>query len=136
MDADAPMEEPEIADAVLHQCVQFATAPDGVQIAWASLGEGPPVLKAPNWLNHLEYEWRSPVWGPALTALTRQWQLIRFDQRGNGLSDWEVERISEKAMIGDIITVADAAGLDRFALLGISQGCAFSIRYAVQYPER
>ena len=133
---DAPTEEKELAEAALHQRVQFATAPDGVQIAWASIGEGPPVLKAPNWLNHLEYEWRSPVWGPAFAELTRHWRLVRFDQRGNGLSDWEVEKISEEAMISDIATVADAAGLERFALLGISQGCAFSIRYAVQNPER
>ena len=133
---DAPTDEKELAEAALHQRVQLATAPDGVQIAWASIGEGPPVLKAPNWLNHLEYEWRSPVWGPAFAELTRHWRLVRFDQRGNGLSDWEVEKISEEAMISDIATVADAAGLERFALLGISQGCAFSIRYAVQNPER
>ena len=116
--------------------VQFAMAPDGVQIAWASVGEGPPVLKAPNWLNHIEYEWRSPVWGPAFAELARHCRLVRFDQRGNGLSDWEVDEISQDAMIGDMATVARAAGLDRFALLGISQGCAFSIRYAVEHPER
>ena len=111
-------------------------APDGVQIAWASVGEGPLVLKAPNWLNHIEYEWRSPVWGPAFAELARHCRLVRFDQRGNGLSDWEVDEISQDAMIGDMATVARAAGLDRFALLGISQGCAFSIRYAVENPER
>jgi class 3 adenylate cyclase/pimeloyl-ACP methyl ester carboxylesterase len=133
---DAPPEEPEITQAGLHQRVRFATAPDGVQIAWASIGEGPPVLKAPNWLNHLEYEWRSPIWGPVFTELARHCRLVRFDQRGNGLSDWEVEEISHDMMIRDTATVADAAGLDRFALLGISQGCAFSIRYAVENPER
>jgi pimeloyl-ACP methyl ester carboxylesterase len=116
--------------------VQFATAPDGVQIAWASIGEGPPVLKAPNWLNHLGYEWRSPVWGPVFAELARHWRLVRFDQRRNGLSDWDVEEISEDAMISDMATVADAARFERFALLGISQGCAFSIRYAVEHPER
>ena len=133
---DARADEQELAEAARHQRVQFATAPDGVQIAWASIGEGPPVLKAPNWLNHLDYEWRSPVWGPALAELARHWQLLRFDQRGNGLSDWDVKEISEAAMISDMATVADTAGLERFALLGISQGCAFSIRYAVEHPER
>jgi len=133
---DARADEQELAEAARHQRVQFATAPDGVQIAWASIGEGPPVLKAPNWLNHLDYEWRSPVWGPALAELARHWRLVRFDQRGNGLSDWDVKEISEAAMISDMATVADTAGLERFALSGISQGCAFSIRYAVEHPER
>ena len=133
---NAPTHEPEPAEAALHQRVQFATASDGVQIAWASIGDGLPVLKAPNWLNHLEYEWRTPVWGPAFAELARHWTLVRFDQRGNGLSDWEVEDFSEDVMISDMATVADAAGLKRFALLGTSQGCPFSIRYAVEHPER
>ena len=133
---DARADEQELAEAARLQRVQFAAAPDGVQIAWASIGEGPPVLKAPNWLNHLDYEWRSPVWGPALAELARHWRLVRFDQRGNGLSDWDVKEISEAAMISDMATVADTAGLERFALLGISQGCAFSIRYAIEHPER
>ena len=133
---DARADEQELAEAARLQRVQFAAAPDGVQIAWASIGEGPRVLKAPNWLNHLDYEWRSPVWGPALAELARHWRLVRFDQRGNGLSDWDVKEISEAAMISDMATVADTAGLERFALLGISQGCAFSIRYAIEHPER
>ena len=128
--------EPELAQAALQQQVRFVTARDGAQIAWAAIGHGPPVLKAPNWLNHIEYEWRNPVWGPAFAALARHCRLVRFDQRGNGLSDWEVDEISQDAMIGDMAAVAGAAGLDRFALLGISQGCAFSIRYAVENPER
>ena len=118
------------------QEVRFATASDGVQIAYARIGRGPPVLKAPNWLNHLEYEWRSPIWGPVWRAFARKAELVRFDQRGNGLSDWDVEDISEDAMIADMAIVADAAGLERMALLGVSQGCAFSIRYAVENPER
>ena len=133
---DAPPPVRPLAEAALQQRVQFTTAPDGVQIAWAGVGAGTPVLKAPNWLNHLEYEWGSPVWGPALAALAHRCRLVRFDQRGNGLSDWDVETISLDAMIGDMATVADAAGLQRFGLLGISQGCAFSIRYAVRHPER
>lgn len=133
---DAAPEEADLSDLARQQRVRFAVAPDGVQLAWASIGEGPPVLKAPNWLNHLEYEWRSPVGGPMYAELARHCRLVRFDQRGNGLSDWDVEEISFDAMISDMATVADAAGLERFALLGISQGCAFSIRYAVEHPER
>lgn len=133
-DAPPPITEPD--DAALHQRVQFATAPDGVQIAWASIGQGAPVLKAPNWLNHLEYEWQSPIWHPTLSRLARICRLVRFDQRGNGLSDRDVESISEDAMAGDMAAAARAAGLDRFALLGISQGCPFSVRYAVEHPEQ
>ncbi|WP_292602545.1 alpha/beta fold hydrolase [Mesorhizobium sp.] len=133
---DASLPSPELPKAAQQQQVQFATAPDGVQIAWASIGQGMPVLKAPNWLNHLEYEWRSPIWHPWLIRLARLCRLVRFDQRGNGLSDWGVEVVSEEAMTGDMSTVAAAAGLSRFALLGISQGCSFSVRYAVENPEQ
>ena len=128
--------EQELAQAALQQRVELVTARDGSKIAWASVGEGPRVLKAPNWLNHIEYEWRNPIWGPAFGELARHFRLVRFDQRGNGLSDWEVDEISQDAMVGDMASVALAAELDRFALLGISQGCAFSIRYTVENPKR
>ena len=133
---DTPTEPHKAEQVALQQRVRFATAPDGTQIAWASVGEGTPVLKAPNWLNHLEYEWRSPVYGPLFSDLVRHCRLVRFDQRGNGLSDWDVGEISDRAMIWDMSAVADAAGLERFALFGLSQGGAFSIRYAVENPER
>jgi class 3 adenylate cyclase/pimeloyl-ACP methyl ester carboxylesterase len=132
---DAPSSELEIAEAGLNQNVQFCTGADGVQIAYARVGKGLPIFKAPNWLNHIEYEWRSPVWGPVFAGLAKNHELVRFDQRGNGLSDWDVEEISEDAMISDMATVVQAAGLDKFALFGISQGCSFSIRYAAEYPE-
>ncbi len=133
---DTPPDEPELAEEALHQRVRFARAPDGVQIAWASIGKGSPVLKAPHWMSHIEYDWRSPVRGPYLSELARHCRLVRFDQRGNGLSDWDVDEISEDAMVSDIATVAEAAGVERFALLGMSQGCAYSIRYAVEHPEQ
>lgn len=124
------------AQPALTQEIRFCTASDGAQIAYARIGRGPSVLKAPNWLNHLEYEWRSPIWGPVWRAFARKVELVRFDQRGNGLSDWDVEEISEDAMIADMTLVAEAAGLERMGLFGVSQGCAFSIRYAVENPER
>jgi class 3 adenylate cyclase/pimeloyl-ACP methyl ester carboxylesterase len=133
---DAPRQEAATPEAALNQKIQFATASDGTQIAYASIGSGPALLKAPNWLNHLEYEWQSPVWGPAFAELARHNRLVRFDQRGNGLSDWDVETISVDAMISDMETVVEAAGLERFSLFGISQGCAFSLRYAVENPDR
>jgi hypothetical protein len=133
---DAQPETPAAIEAALHQRIHFVATPDGVQIAWASIGEGAPLLKAPNWMNQFEYEWRSPIWRPLFTELGKLCRLVRFDQRGNGLSDWEAETISEAAMVGDISTVAAAAGLDRFALLGVSQGCSFSIRYALEHPDQ
>jgi class 3 adenylate cyclase len=133
---DAPVEQEGLEGATLDQEVVFCTAKDGVQIACSSVGAGPTLFKAPNWLNHIEYEWRSPVWGPLLRGLTQHSRLVRFDQRGNGLSDWDVEEISEDAMVSDMATVADAMRLGRHALFGISQGCAFSIRYAVENPGR
>jgi class 3 adenylate cyclase/pimeloyl-ACP methyl ester carboxylesterase len=133
---NAPVAEEPLDVAALNQQVRFCTAAGDVQIACSSVGEGTTLFKAPNWLNHIEYEWRSPFWGPFLRELACHNRLVRFDQRGNGLSDWDVEEISEDVMISDMATVADAMGLERFALLGISQGCAFAIRYAVENPER
>lgn len=131
-----PAAGPSHTASAPQQRVRFAAAGDGTQLAWASIGAGMPLLKAPHWMNHLEYEWRSPIFAPLYSELARRFQLVRFDQRGNGLSDWEVEEISEDAMARDIATVANAAGLERFALLGFSQGAAFAIRYAVEHPQR
>jgi class 3 adenylate cyclase/pimeloyl-ACP methyl ester carboxylesterase len=125
-----------LGELAKNQDVKFCTSTDGVQIAYARIGRGPPVLKAPNYLNHVEYEWRSPIWRPAWRAFAKCCDLVRFDQRGNGLSDWEVDEISEDAMIRDMLLVAEAAGLERMALLGMSQGCAFSLRFAAEHPER
>jgi pimeloyl-ACP methyl ester carboxylesterase/DNA-binding SARP family transcriptional activator len=124
------------AVAPLIQRVQFCTASDGTEIAYACVGEGPPLVKAANWLNHIEYEWESPIWRHWVRELTREHRLLRYDERGNGLSDWKVDDISFEAFVNDLETVVDAAGLDRFDLLGISQGCAVSIAYAVRHPER
>jgi class 3 adenylate cyclase/pimeloyl-ACP methyl ester carboxylesterase len=132
-DAQPVRETPEVA---LKQRVRFITSADGTNIAWASVGEGPPVFKAPNYLNHIEYEWTSPFWGPFLAEFARKNRLIRFDQRGNGLSDWEVETISAEAMNEDMESVVAAAGLERFALFGISQGAGFSVQYAARHPDK
>ncbi len=124
---------PEIS---YQQRVKFCKSADGINLAWASTGTGTPVLKAPNWLNHIEYEWTSPVWGDFLSEFSKLCRLVRFDQRGNGLSDWDVDDISEDRMIDDMVAVADASGLDRFGLFGISQGSAFCVRFAARYPEK
>jgi pimeloyl-ACP methyl ester carboxylesterase/DNA-binding winged helix-turn-helix (wHTH) protein len=122
--------------AGLRQEIHFCTASDGVRIAYAEVGRGPPLVKTANWLNHLEYDWQSPVWSHLFHALAAEHRLIRYDARGNGLSDWDVEDISFDAFVRDLTSVVAAARLERFALLGISQGCAVSIAYAVQHPER
>jgi DNA-binding winged helix-turn-helix (wHTH) protein/pimeloyl-ACP methyl ester carboxylesterase len=116
--------------------IHFCTASDGVRIAYAVAGQGPPLVKAANWLNHLEYDWQSPIWSHLLHALAGNHRLIRYDERGNGLSDWDVKDISFDTFVRDLESVVDAVGLDRFALFGISQGCAVSIAYAVRHPER
>jgi DNA-binding SARP family transcriptional activator/pimeloyl-ACP methyl ester carboxylesterase/tetratricopeptide (TPR) repeat protein len=118
------------------QQVEYCTTSDGVRIAYSAIGEGPPIVKAANWLNHLEFDWESPVWRHWLDELTRGHRLIRYDERGNGLSDWEIGDLSLDAFVRDLEAVVDAQGLDRFTLFGISQGCAVSIAYAVRHPER
>jgi len=118
------------------QEIRFATSDDGVRIAYATVGEGPPLVKAPNWMHHLEYDWRSPVWRHLMQELARDRTLIRFDQRGNGLSDRDVESISLEDYASDLETVVSAVGLDRFPLLAISQGCAISVAYTVRNPDK
>jgi class 3 adenylate cyclase len=115
------------ADPAAQQQVKFRTAPDGVSLAYAVVGEGPPLVKAPNWLHNIEFEWQSPVWGHLLRALAKDHTLVRFDQRANGLSDWDVPEITFDAMVDDLAAVIDAAGLARFSLLGVSQGCASAV---------
>ena len=118
------------------QHVRFCTAPDGVQIAWEKIGRGPPIVRAAYWLTHIDHDWRSIIWRPWLDAFARQGTLIRYDQRGCGLSDRAVANISFEAWLHDLETVVDAAGLARFTLLGMSQGAAIAVAYAVRHPER
>jgi pimeloyl-ACP methyl ester carboxylesterase/DNA-binding winged helix-turn-helix (wHTH) protein len=120
----------------LRQEIQFCTATDGARIAYSLVGDGPPLVKAANWLNHLEYDWQSPIWSPFLHTLATRYRLVRYDERGNGLSDWDVNDISFDAFVRDLESVVEASGLERFPLLGVSQGCAVSIAYAVHHPER
>ena len=120
----------------LAQTIQYCSAPDGVRIAYASLGHGPPLVKAANWLNHLELDLTSSVWRHWLEALSCGHRLVRYDERANGLSERNVYDISLDAFVRDLETVVDTVGLERFPLLGISQGCAISIAYAAKHPER
>ena len=122
--------------SVDEQEIHFCQAKDGVQLAYAKTGKGPALVKTGNWLTHLEYDFESPIWKYLYRELSRDHALIRYDARGNGLSDRDVSDVSFDHFVDDLEAVVNAAGVDRFALLGVSQGCAVSIAYAIRHPER
>jgi pimeloyl-ACP methyl ester carboxylesterase/DNA-binding CsgD family transcriptional regulator len=109
---------------------------DGVRLAYAVSGKGPPLVRAPHWFTHLELDWNNPAMRPWVEDLSRRYTLVRFDQRGTGLSSREVPEISFEAQVRDLECVIEAAGFERFALLGLSQGAASAVAYAARYPER
>lgn len=118
------------------QQVRFCRGRDGARLAYARHGSGPPLLINSCWLSHLEYDWHSPVWRHFLTEWGEIASVIRYDERGFGLSDWDVEDFSLEARLADLEAVVDAAGLERFALMGMSGGAPVAIAYAAQHPER
>lgn len=119
-----------------NQHIGFCDATDGTKIAYATIGNGPPLLKAANWLTHLEFDWTSPIWGECFSEIASTRTLVRYDERGCGLSDWTVKDLGFEAFVEDLEVVADKLQLQRFPLLGISQGAAVCIEYAVRLPER
>lgn len=118
------------------QQIRFCRSFDGTRIAYARTGEGPPLVKAPHWLTHLEYEWDSPIWRPWIDAFSSEYSFVRMDQRAGGLSDRDATDISLEAWVRDLEAVIDAAGLERTALFGHSQGAAIAMAFARQHPER
>ncbi len=122
--------------APLKQAIRFCTAQDGLRLAYATLGQGPALVRAAHFLTHLEFDLDSPVWRPWLGALSQGRQLLRYDGRGCGLSDAAAGPLSLDAWVTDLEAVVDAAGVQRFALLGCSQGAAVSVAYAARHPER
>jgi pimeloyl-ACP methyl ester carboxylesterase/DNA-binding winged helix-turn-helix (wHTH) protein len=132
----AKAEPPRPRLAPPQQRIHFCTASDGVRIAYADVGRGPPLVKTANWMSHLEYDWHSPIWSHLLHALAADHRLVRYDERGNGLSDWEADDISFDSFVRDLESVVDTLELEKFALLGVSAGCAVSIAYALRHPER
>jgi pimeloyl-ACP methyl ester carboxylesterase len=116
--------------------VGFCTSADGTRLAYGVSGSGPPIVKAANWLTHLDYDWRSPVWRHWLTELGAHNTLVRYDERGCGLSDREPVSMEVTDWVADLEAVVDAARLDHFSLLGISQGAAVAMSYAVEHPDR
>jgi pimeloyl-ACP methyl ester carboxylesterase/DNA-binding CsgD family transcriptional regulator len=120
----------------VEQEIRFCVAPDGVRLAWAKHGAGPPIVRAGTWLTHLEFDVGSPVWRHWLEGLGERHTLVRYDERGCGLSDRDVEEFSLEHSVTDLEAVVDATGFERFTLLGISQGAAAAVAYAVRHPER
>lgn len=119
-----------------NQRIRYCRSADGTSIAFADSGNGYPLVRAGHWLTHLEHDWHSPVWRPILDEFGLNFHVTRYDQRGNGLSDRDVDDYSLEAFVADLEAVADTAGLDRFALYGASQGAPIAVAYAARHPER
>ncbi|HUF26427.1 MAG TPA: alpha/beta fold hydrolase [Gemmatimonadaceae bacterium] len=126
------------APPAVEQVIRYCRAHDGVRIAYATSGDaaGPALVKPANWLTHLDQDCNSAVWRHWVSELGRGRRLIRYDERGCGLSDHDVDDLSFETWVRDLEAVVDAEGLERFSLLGISQGCAVAIAYTVRHPER
>ena len=119
------------------QTIRYVRASDGVQLAWADAGAGATLIKAATWLTHLEYDFESPVWKHWTTFFADHFRYVRYDERGCGMSDWDVRNLSLERRVLDLEAVIDAAGVDEpFTLLGISQGSAACIAYAARHPDR
>jgi pimeloyl-ACP methyl ester carboxylesterase/DNA-binding CsgD family transcriptional regulator len=121
---------------MMRQQIRFCIASDGARLAYAVHGSGPPIVRVATWLTHLEFDWDSPIWRHWLEELGRRHTVIRYDERGCGLSDRTAGDVSLEAWVADLEAVVAAAGLDRFALLGVSQGAAIAVVYAARHPER
>jgi pimeloyl-ACP methyl ester carboxylesterase len=121
---------------VAHQDVRFCRAPDGVRIAYAVHGSGPPLVVTTCWLSHLQHDWQSPVWRHFLDQLGSLATVVRYDERGFGLSDWTVDDFSLGARLTDLEAIVAAAGFERFAVLGMSGGSAVALSYAIAHPDR
>ena len=120
----------------VEQDIRFCRAPDGTRIAYAIAGRGPFLVKAANWMTHVDYDAENTVWRHWVGDLSRTFTLARYDERGCGMSDWAVDRIDFEAWVDDLSVVVDVLGLDRFPLLGVSQGAAVAVAFAARYPER
>jgi pimeloyl-ACP methyl ester carboxylesterase/DNA-binding CsgD family transcriptional regulator len=116
--------------------ISFCKSFDGSRIALAIAGNGPPLVRVANYMCHLEYDWKSPVWAHWLEEWTRDHTLITSDERGSGLSDWDVEDVSFEAWVRDLEAVVDAVGLRRFPLFAMSQAGAVAVAYAARHPEK
>lgn len=131
-----PVASAPVAAAPPRQHIAFCRATDGVRLAYAVAGEGPPLVRAANWMTHLGYDIESPVWRHWVRDLAAAHTFIRYDERGCGLSDWQAGEFTFDDWVADLETVVEALGLERFPLLGVSQGGAVAVAYAARHPER
>lgn len=122
--------------SMANQEIKFCRSVDDVLLAYATSGSGPPIVKAANWLTHLEFDWTSPIDGGQIQYLSEHHTLLRYDGRGNGLSDWDIKTLSFEQMVSDLESVVASAGLTRFPLIGLSQGAAVAIEFAARHPEK
>ncbi|BDX31807.1 transcriptional regulator [Mycobacterium antarcticum] len=136
VDAPEPAVEPEPEPPPPRQHIAFCRAADGIRLAYAVAGEGPPLVRAANWMTHLGYDIESPVWRHWVRDLASEHQFIRYDERGCGLSDWDAGEFTFEDWVSDLESVVEALGLERFPLLGVSQGGAVAVAYAARHPER
>jgi pimeloyl-ACP methyl ester carboxylesterase/DNA-binding CsgD family transcriptional regulator len=120
----------------MDQTIRFTNSADGLKLAYALCGSGPPLVKAANWLSHLEFDWQSPVWRHWFRFLASGNTLLRYDARGCGLSDWSATDFSLDAQVADLEAVVDATDVTGFPLLGISQGGSVAIEYACRHPDK
>jgi pimeloyl-ACP methyl ester carboxylesterase/DNA-binding CsgD family transcriptional regulator len=121
----------------MQQSIRYLKTRDGVRLAWAASGEGPTLVKAANWLTHLDYDLESPLWRHWVEFLTAHYRLIRYDERGCGMSDWDVPDVAPARWIDDLEAVVEASAPEGpFVLLGVSQGSAAAVTFAARHPER
>ena len=116
--------------------IRFCIAPDGARLAYARHGRGPPLVRVATWLTHLELDWGSPIWRHWLDRLGESHTVLRYDERGCGLSGAGVAELSVETWVRDLEAVVDASGLERFSVLGVSQGAAIGVAYAERHPNR
>ncbi len=127
---------PAASSGRLKQRIRFCRTANGERLAYATVGDGPPLVRAAHWITHLDHEWESPVWQHWMEGLSRRRTLVRYDERGCGLSDHDPYDVSLESFVQDLETVVDDLGLERFPLMGVSQGGPVAIEYAHRHPER
>lgn len=126
----------EVAPPEAAQEIRFCRSRDGVRLAYAAHGSGPTLVVVSCWLSHLQHDWQSPVWRHFLDDLGGITRLVRYDERGFGLSDWDVTDFSLEARLADLEAVIEGIGEERFALLGMSGNSPVALAYAARYPQR
>jgi len=136
-DAAEPADEPVAEfDELNRQQIQFCKSADCTRLAYARTGHGLPLVRTGHWLTHLEHDWHSPIWRPFLDRLGQHFEVVRYDQRGCGLSDWELPGLALERFVEDLEAVVEACGYERFVLYATSQGVPVAVDYAIRHPER